>query len=133
MTLKPSPTVGLGDLFQAPAHRVLADHTGHAQQRRVHRVAAQRRDVGVAPLAGQDGQHRRADHIAFLRRVRTGVGQRTVGYQRVEAPAQLQVFGKERQVAERRDRRIAIPVHMERAGIRIDNHSRVGNRPLNAG
>src|SRR5438477_6903107 len=44
-----SPGFGL-DLAQCPTDRVLADHLGHPKQWWIDRVAAQRRDVGVAPM-----------------------------------------------------------------------------------
>ena len=45
------------DLAQCPTDRVLADHLGHPEQWWIDRVAAQRRDVGVAPMPGQHRQH----------------------------------------------------------------------------
>jgi hypothetical protein len=44
---------GLVDALQRPAQRVLADDLGHAQRLRGHGVAAQRGDVRVAPVPGQ--------------------------------------------------------------------------------
>jgi len=56
----------LVDAFERPAQRILADDLGHAQRLRRHGVAAQRGDVGVAPVPGQQPQHQRAQHIAFV-------------------------------------------------------------------
>ena len=126
------PRVGF-DLVQAAPHRILTHHPLHAQQRRVHGVAPQRRDVRVPPLTGQDRQHRRPQHVALRGRVRAGVDQRTGRYQGVEPTAQLQVFRKERQVSERRHRRIRVPFDLNRTSVGIDHHRPRVNIPLNAG
>ena len=126
------PRLGL-DLVQPAPHRVLAHHSRHAQQRRVDRVAAQRRDVRIAPVSGQDRQNRRAQHIALRRRIRARVDQRAVRHQGIEPAAQLQVFSKEGQVSERRYRGIRVPFHLDRTGIGIDHHRAKGGIPLNAG
>ena len=126
------PRLGL-DLVQPAPHRVFAHHSRHAQQRRVDRVAAQRRDVRIAPVSGQDRQNRRAQHIALRRRIRARVDQRAVRHQGIEPAAQLQVFSKEGQVSERRYRGIRVPFHLHRTGIGIDHHRAKGGIPLNAG
>jgi hypothetical protein len=39
VVLEPGPAGFVADLFQITAHRVLADHLAHAEQRRVNRIA----------------------------------------------------------------------------------------------
>ena len=50
MGLQPRQAGSLVDLRQAAADRVLTHNLLHAQQPRVHRIAPQRRDVGVAVM-----------------------------------------------------------------------------------
>ena len=52
-----------------PAQRVFADHLVHAQRLRGYRVAAQRFDVGIAPVPGQQPKHQRTQHVALVRGV----------------------------------------------------------------
>ena len=51
---------------QRPAQRVFADELVHAQGLRCQRVAAQRGDVRVAPVPGQQPQQQRAQHVALV-------------------------------------------------------------------
>jgi len=51
-----SPILPFVDLAEVAAHRVLAQHLAHAKQQRVHPIAAQCRDVGVAPMTRQNRQ-----------------------------------------------------------------------------
>jgi hypothetical protein len=53
MRLQPLRAGGLVDLRQRPPQRIFADHFVHAEQRRVHCIAAQCRDVCIAPVPGQ--------------------------------------------------------------------------------
>jgi hypothetical protein len=131
MTLQPRRSSRLLDLVQAPAHRVLTHNLAHPQQRRVHRVTAQRRDVGIAPLTRQDRQHRRAEHITLRGRVGAGVKKRAIRNNSIVPAAHLQVLGKERQVTKRRHRRVRVPFHMHRTGIGVHRHACAGDRPLN--
>ena len=54
-------------------HRVPADDSLHAQKLRHNAVTAERRDMGISRVSGQDRQHRRAQNVARLGRVRTRV------------------------------------------------------------
>src|SRR3954467_5378615 len=72
MSLQPIHARGFIDLRQPAAHRVLAHHLAHAEQGRVHRVTAQRRDVRIALMTGENRQQQRAEHVALARRIRTG-------------------------------------------------------------
>ena len=53
MPLQPLQARAFVDLRQRPPQRIFADHFVHAEQRRVDRIAAQCRDVGIAPVPGQ--------------------------------------------------------------------------------
>ena len=53
MRLQPLHARGLIDLRQCPPQRIFADHFAHPEKRRVDRIAAQCRDVRVAPMPGQ--------------------------------------------------------------------------------
>src|SRR5271166_4785780 len=66
------------DRRKGPPHRVLADNSAHAEKLGKNFVAAQRRDMRVALVPGKHRQHRRAQHIALLGRVRARVMQRAV-------------------------------------------------------
>jgi hypothetical protein len=92
-----------------------------------HRVAAQRRNMRVAPVAGQHREHRRAENVALLRRVRAHIAQRTVGDEGVEQPGRLEEVDEERQLAKRRHRRFVVPFDPDRTkeAVEID-----ASRPL---
>jgi hypothetical protein len=53
MRLQPLHAGAFLDLRQRPPQRIFTDHLAHAEQRRIDRIAAQRRDVGIAPVPGQ--------------------------------------------------------------------------------
>jgi hypothetical protein len=53
MRLQPLHARGFVDLRQRPPQRIFTDHFAHAEQGRVHRIAAQCRDVCIAPVPGQ--------------------------------------------------------------------------------
>jgi hypothetical protein len=72
MVLQPGQACGCANRRQAAAHRVLADNLAHAEQRRVHRITAQRSDVRVAPMSGQHGQHHSAEQVALGGGIRAG-------------------------------------------------------------
>src|SRR4029453_15905439 len=103
MRLEPRLAPRLIDLRQSPANRVLADHLAHAEQWRIHRIRAQRRNVRITPMPGQNRQHQRAQHVALARRIRADERQRTIRHPAVEQAALLQIFYEERQLSERRD------------------------------
>ena len=52
------------DAPDAQAHGVLADGSRHAEQAGVDAIATHTVDVGVAPVAAQDAQQRRAHDVA---------------------------------------------------------------------
>ena len=109
MTAQPSRAFRLTDRLEGPPDRVLADNLLHPQEFRQHRVAAQRRDMRVALVAGEHGQHRRAENVPLPGRVRAQIAQRTVGDQGVEQPARLEKVDEERKLAKRRHRRFMVP------------------------
>ena len=114
MTAQPSRAFRLVDRLEGPPDRVLADNLLHPQEFRQHRVAAQRRDMRVALVAGEHGQHRRAENVPLPGRVRAQIAQRTVGDQRVEQPARLEEVDEERNLAKRRHRRFMVPFDPDR-------------------
>jgi hypothetical protein len=81
MALQPAQPRRFVELAEVAAHRVLAQHLAHAEQRRVHPIAAQRRDVGVAPVTRQNRQQHRAKQIALARRIRAAQRQGAVATQ----------------------------------------------------
>jgi len=129
MSLQPCQSGALVDLVEPTPHRILADHLPHPQQRRIHRVATQRRHVRVTPMPGQHRQQHRAEDIALSRRIRARVEQRTVRHQAVEQPALLEVFNEERELPKRRHRRTAVPFHMDTPGKSI-GYDRPSRYPL---
>ena len=62
---------------ESAAHAVLAAHAADAQALGIDRVGAQRGDVRVTVLSGQDGQRDRAQKIRDERRVFAGELERT--------------------------------------------------------
>ena len=125
MRLQPLHARGLVDLRQRPPQRIFADDFAHAEQRRVDRIAAQRRDVGIAPVPGQHRQQQGAEHVAFARRVRAGEQQRAIRHPAVEQAALLQVLNEKRQLSKWRDRRRGVPLNVDTAAKSIGDR-----RPL---
>src|SRR5207245_2692073 len=115
MALQPAQPRRFVDLAEVAAHRVLAQHLAHAKQRRVHRIAAQRRNVGIAPMTGQNRQQHGAKQIALARGIRAAERQWAVRYPAIEQPALLQVLDEERQLPEWRHRRRRVPLHVNPA------------------
>ena len=115
MPAQPRRAFHLLDRLEGPADRILADDLAHAEQLRKNSVAAQRGDMGVALVTGEHGEHRRPHNVALLGRVGTAVAQRTVGDQGVEQSARLEEMDEERQLPMRRQRRLVIPFHTDRA------------------
>ena len=78
------------DRREGVAHRVLADDLPHAgEARQQDPVAAQRRDMRIALVSSQHRQHRRAQNVAGLGRIRAlNVVQRTIGDERIEQTLQ---------------------------------------------
>ena len=105
--------------LQRPAQRIFADHLGHAQRLRGHRVAAQRGDVRVAPMPGQQPEHQRAQYVAFVRRVAAAVGQRAIRHPALEDASSGQKLREEHQLAMRRGRRTFVPAHVHAPAQRI--------------
>jgi hypothetical protein len=89
IVLQPGRSRGFVDLEQRGAYRILADHLLHAQKRGVDGVSAQGADVGVALVAAQNRQHRRAQHVAFGRCVGAGPRHRTLLHPGLEQSADL--------------------------------------------
>ncbi len=109
---QPRAALALVDALQGAAQRVFADDFVHAQGLRGHRVAAQRGDVRVAAVAGQQAQHQRAEHVALVGRVVAAVGQRAARDPALEHAGGGQELGEEHQLAVRRGRRAFVPAHV---------------------
>jgi hypothetical protein len=88
--------------------------------------------VGIALMPGQHRQDGGTQNVARARGVRAGQLQRAAFHPGIETSAQAQKLGEERQLPQRGDRRLRIPldvdatakgVHRHRAGMR---HQRGG-------
>jgi hypothetical protein len=111
--LQPTHAGLLVQLRKPSSHRILADHFCHAQQFRIDTVAAQGIDMGVALMPGQYRQQYRAQHVALVRRVGAGPAQRALRDPVVKQATDMQKFDEERQLAQRRHRRIRIPIDVD--------------------
>ena len=114
MTPQPNRAFRLANRLEGAPDGVLADDLFHSQKLRQHGVAAQRRDMRVAPVAGEHREHRRAQNVAPLRRVRAHVAQRAIGHERLKQPARLEEVDEERQLTKRRHRRFTVPFNANR-------------------
>src|SRR5271165_128223 len=94
LLLKPGPPSFPLDLAQCPSHRILAHHLRHPEQRRIDRVAAQRRDMCVAPMPGQYRQHHRPQYVPLRRRVWARQIQRAPRNPAIEQPALLEILNE---------------------------------------
>ncbi len=115
VSAQPDGPFRLVDRLEGAPDRVLADDLLHPEEVRQNRVAAQRRNVRVAPVAGEHGKHRRAENVPLARRVRTHIAQRTVGHEGVEQSGRLEEVDEERQLTKRRHRRLLVPFNPDRA------------------
>jgi hypothetical protein len=116
VVLQPGPAFRLVDLRHAAAHRILAENLAHAEQGRVHRIAAERGDVRIAAMARQHRQQHGAEQVALGAGIRAGKRQGTVSYPGVEQSGLFEVVDEERQLPERRDRGRRIPLDVDPAG-----------------
>jgi hypothetical protein len=114
MTTQPSRAFGFVDRLEGAPDRILADDLLHPQKIRQHSVAAQRRNMRIAPVAGEHREHRRADNVALAGRIRAHIAQRTVGHEGVEQPGRLEEIDEERQLPQRRHRRLMVPFNPDR-------------------
>jgi len=121
----PGRTAGLVDAFQRPAQRILADDPGHAQGLCGHRITTQRSDVRVAPVARQQPEHQRTQHVALVRRVAAAVLQRATRHPALEDAGGGQKLGKEHHLAVRCGRRTLVPAHVHAPAKRV-HHLRLG-------
>ena len=112
------------DLAQGPTDRVLADHLGHPEQWWIDRIAAQRRDVGVAPMPGEHRQHHCPQYVPLRRRVRARQRQRAPRDPAVEQPTLLQILNEKRKLAKRGHRcpLALLPFHVNPARKRVGDH-----------
>ena len=85
--------------LEAGAHHVLTNNALHTQQSGVDRVATHQVDVGVAPVAAQNAQQRRAHDVKAAAAAVAGVVQRAVGQEGLPALARLKELEKEHELA----------------------------------
>ena len=71
----------------------------------------------------QNRQHSRSQHIAFFWRVRARVMKRAIRNESIEQAAPFQKIDEERQLPERRQRRLGIPFDMHRPGETVEAHA----------
>ena len=114
MAAQPARAFRLVDRFEGAPDRIFADDPFHAEQLRQHRVAAQRRDMGVALVASQHRQHRRAQNVPLPGRVGALITERAVRHEGIKQPARLEKIYEERQLPKRRHRRSVVPLHSDR-------------------
>ena len=120
MLAQPCRAFLLVDRLESAPYRILADDLFHAEQLGQDGVAAQRRDMGVTLVASEHGEHRRAENVALLRGVGTAVAQRTVDDEGVEQPGRFEEMDEERELAERRHRRLMVPFDTDRPKEAVD-------------
>ncbi len=130
---QPGGAFRLIDRLEGAPDRVLADNLLHPQELRQHSLAAQRRDMRVAPVAGEHGEHRPSQNVAPVGRVRTPVAQRTVGDQGVKQSARLEEMDEERQLPKRRHRRFLVPFNPDRTKETVKIHAARSRRSHNQG
>jgi len=116
MRLQPRQTGRFVDLRQTATHRVLTHHLLHAQQPRVHRVASQRRDMGVAIMARQNRQQHGSQQIVLGWGIRAAECQRAIRHPAGEQSSLLQILDEEGQLAQRRHKPVAVPLDMHTTG-----------------
>ena len=78
--------------------------------------------MGIALVAREDRQYRGAQHIALARRIGTGEEQRAALHPGIEQPAHVEELGEERQLPERGDGRLGIPLNVDSAPKGIHGH-----------
>jgi len=89
MATQPSDTRRLRYRLEGPANGILAHDARQAEQLGQYTVGPQGRHVRVALVARQHRQHRRAEHVALVRRIRVRVVEWTVRNQGVKHPDAL--------------------------------------------
>jgi hypothetical protein len=116
MPLQPRQTGRFVDLRQTATHCILTHHLLHAQQPRVDRVAAQRRDMGIAMMARQNRQQHGSQQIVLGWRIRAAEGQRAIRHPAGEQSSLLQILDEKGQLAQRRHQPVAVPLDMHATG-----------------
>src|SRR5271166_874257 len=79
--------------------------------------------MSITLVPRQNRQHSRSQHIAFFWRVRARVMQRAIRNESIEQAAPFQKIDEERQLPERRQRRLGIPFDMHRPGETVEAHA----------
>src|SRR5665213_2163985 len=109
---------------KSAAQAVLADHLCHAQSLWVNPIPAQGRDMRVTPSSAQTGQNPGAQQILQTGGIRTAVAQRTLRHPLRVKPARSQKLTEENQLAQRRDGRLMIPLHLKSPAHRTHRQGR---------
>src|SRR5204863_7862943 len=81
-----------------------------------HRVASQRRDMGVAIMARQNRQQHGSQQIVLGWGIRAAEGQRAIRHPASEQSSLLQILDEEGQLAQRRHKPVAVPLDMHTTG-----------------
>ena len=102
----------LRDALERIAQRVFGDHFVHAQQAGIDAVTADRRDVRIAPVAGQHRQHPGAQHFGLARGIGAAVGQRAAFQPARPQPGQVEKLDEIGQLPHRRGRTFSLPAHL---------------------
>ena len=110
--------------MKRPTDGILTDDLAHPQERWVDRIAANRRNVGVAFMARQDRKKYRPENIALVRRVRTAVSQRTALDPWIEQLGRLEEIDEKSQLPHRSDGRLGIPFYMDATAEGVDRQRR---------
>ena len=105
--------------LKRPPRRVFADDLAHPQQPRVDPVAADRADVRIAAMSGQQAQQQGAQHVALRRRIGAAVVERTIGDPVVEQPGGFEELDEVGHLPVGGHRRLGVPaqVHLAAVGV----------------
>ena len=106
-------------ILKRPAQAVFTDNLFDSQTLRINLISAQGGDVGITPTSSQTPQYPSSQNIPDLRRIATGVAQRTLGH-----PLGIQASGgqkltEENKLSQRSDGCIRIPFDLNAAPNRV--------------
>ncbi len=105
---------------QSSTNGILARHPPHAQQLRIHAVAAQGGDVGIAPMAIHRAEQPGSQDVADVMGPIALVAQRAIGHPSVEDLRRLQELGEMNHPAIGAHPAIAVPSDVEQTAGGLD-------------
>jgi hypothetical protein len=100
---------------ERPSRRILRDESCNAQQLRVDAIMANRRNMRVAVVSGEDRPQQGRQHRALIRRVVAVVGQRAICDPGLEQATHFEKLDEERQLSKRGHRCSRVPLHVDPA------------------